>query len=102
VLRSRVGPLAARPGDARAIEDLFEELDSDRDGVVDYRELSCAIAVVVKAASLSERLRICFAAYDRDDEGSVAGFWLGVLFVFVAECFCWIKFVFFVFLFFLF
>ena len=49
---------------------LFRLADRDGSGVVDFRELMCLLSTLCRGAD-TERMAVCFAAYDLDGSGSL-------------------------------
>ncbi|XP_034541296.1 guanylyl cyclase inhibitory protein [Notolabrus celidotus] len=55
---------------AEYAEQLFRTLDSNRDGVVDFREYVMAISMLIEGSAV-EKLQWSFKLYDKDGDGSI-------------------------------
>ncbi|XP_030281790.1 guanylyl cyclase inhibitory protein [Sparus aurata] len=55
---------------AEYAEQIFRTLDSNRDGVVDFREYVMAISMLIDGSAV-EKLRWSFRLYDKDSDGAI-------------------------------
>ncbi|XP_033824163.1 guanylyl cyclase inhibitory protein [Periophthalmus magnuspinnatus] len=57
-------------GSAEYAEEIFRTLDSNGDGLVDFREYVVAISMLIEGSAV-EKLRWSFKLYDKDKDGTI-------------------------------
>ncbi|KAK4697178.1 hypothetical protein P7C71_g857, partial [Lecanoromycetidae sp. Uapishka_2] len=53
------------------LEDLMNEIDSDRSGTISFEEFAAVMAAKVKAQDTEAELRAAFQVFDRDGSGTI-------------------------------
>lgn len=56
--------------DPELITELFNSVDTDRKGQIDFRDFVCALSIL-KAGTLEDKLKLAFMAYDIDRNGFI-------------------------------
>mmetsp|Transcript_13870 Transcript_13870/g.11853 ORF Transcript_13870/g.11853 Transcript_13870/m.11853 type:complete len:117 (-) Transcript_13870:331-681(-) len=56
--------------DSNLIEDIFNSIDIEKEGRIDFRDFICALSII-KGGTLEDKLRLAFLAYDSDHNGFI-------------------------------